>query len=345
MKINKIISQILIPIIILLIYFYLRFIKERLPKDIPFALTVIGFFLLLNACCIYVFIIYNLLKKKHKTNIIISEIVQRIYQPFENLDSKIKESIDISYFYKYYFIPLMFKLENLLDQNYVFTILFQLLPRVIMVITLAIDTYYFHKLHYIYNVVLISLLLLVGRYLLYSLQKLKEALKQELFFFIDKITLVYIKGVLPDDDEDDDEDDDDDYPPTMTVDLEIFLNLQVYACKEGINLDYQCIYRSEYIIETKKNVGVDYIDYMEAEVAPKIDLLLAYAFVLESCDATYIINKNIKTIKILIFINYLLCWLNILIWSMVSLDINELLLCINSTWKNVLEPFSDNIIN
>jgi hypothetical protein len=45
--------SVIVTLILCVGYIYLRFLRERLPKDIPFELTVLGFFILINIHNIY----------------------------------------------------------------------------------------------------------------------------------------------------------------------------------------------------------------------------------------------------------------------------------------------------
>jgi len=86
-----------------------------------------------------------------------------------------------------------------------------------------------------------------------------------------------------------------------------------------------------------------HFDYIENKIQPLLEL----SIFLEICSRLAIISnatKNIKKINNLIFFNYLLCWLNILILSLQTLNIDLVLLCINSTWINSAEAFSNIIL-
>ena len=69
------------------IYIYYRFIRERLPKDIPFNLSVLGFFLLIQVCCIYTYIIWKYLKPKKEPNEFFIQISNFIFEPLDKFDS------------------------------------------------------------------------------------------------------------------------------------------------------------------------------------------------------------------------------------------------------------------
>jgi hypothetical protein len=77
-KIHNIILSIL-GLIILVVFIWYRFIRERLPKDIPFNLSIEGLIILLEICIIYSYIIYTLTTEKKSTNAFITAIVSNIF--------------------------------------------------------------------------------------------------------------------------------------------------------------------------------------------------------------------------------------------------------------------------
>lgn len=76
--------------IIFSLLIYLRFIRDRLPKDIPIFLTEHRFWILIYICCIYLFIIISLLRKEKKSNEIVIFIIEILYMPLTRLDHFIK---------------------------------------------------------------------------------------------------------------------------------------------------------------------------------------------------------------------------------------------------------------
>lgn len=68
-----------------------RFIRERLPKDIPFLLTEECFYILIYICCIYLVVIYSLIGPKEQ-NKIIKKLIDRIYLPLITFNKFIKNN-------------------------------------------------------------------------------------------------------------------------------------------------------------------------------------------------------------------------------------------------------------
>jgi hypothetical protein len=63
-------------------YIWLRFIRERLPKDIPFTfLSGFGLIILIYNCSIYLYIVYSFLKKGSTSNEVTVKFIEIFYIP------------------------------------------------------------------------------------------------------------------------------------------------------------------------------------------------------------------------------------------------------------------------
>jgi hypothetical protein len=158
------------------IFMWFRFIKERLPRDIPFDLSLLGFLLIIEICCIYIFLIYSLIKKDKPKNPWTTKLIAMIYKPLIELDTSIKHLPIIEQYHKRFIIFLVYKLNYLIKETSLFYMIFAIFPRFILISVLLYDIFYFHKLHYIYNALLIGTLLLLNRYIIYSLRYAKNSL-------------------------------------------------------------------------------------------------------------------------------------------------------------------------
>ena len=94
-------------------YMWMRFIRKRLPKDIPFNFSILGFFILIYICIIFAFIIFSLIKSldnKDSSNSIfkkiIKELVDAIFLPLYTLDQFIKNLPIIQIYHKKFMIYL-----------------------------------------------------------------------------------------------------------------------------------------------------------------------------------------------------------------------------------------------
>jgi hypothetical protein len=165
---------ILIGIVLLSYYIWFRFIRERLPRVIPFELTIYGFLILVWICSIYVYIIISTLFDYTPQSSVLSKGISYIFKPLIALDEAIKTNTII----KPYYERLLLYITTIKDTNYRLYrrlyYLFDITPRVIIVSALLIDTFYFHCLFLLYKVIIVSSLLLIARYIKYSLTYAKE---------------------------------------------------------------------------------------------------------------------------------------------------------------------------
>jgi hypothetical protein len=152
-----------------------RFIRPRVPKDIPLELTEKGFYILLYICIIYLYTVYKLIRPG-QPNDIITSIVELLFAPLKALDEYIKN-------FKYV-KPIYLKFSNkvitvikLLDselEHIVFIkkiyMRFYIIPRAILISILCMDIFYFNKLVWIYKVILLGVMPLSLKYLKYSVK-------------------------------------------------------------------------------------------------------------------------------------------------------------------------------
>jgi len=145
-----------------------RFIRERIIRDIPDTfLTEYRFWILLYICFIYLYVIKNLIKPK-ATNPFINDIINILYKPLITLDHFIKYNKKIKPYYYKFMIKMVKYLDlNELDNKKLTMIIFfmQVFPRIVLVIFLLLDTFYFRKIEIFYKVVLIGLLPFIYRYI------------------------------------------------------------------------------------------------------------------------------------------------------------------------------------
>jgi hypothetical protein len=161
-------------------YLWSRFIRERLPKAIPFDLSEIGLYILIYICLIYLYIVITLIKPREPHPIIIKAI-EILFKPLTSLDAAIKSISKVDQLHRKlldYLIPILDDLS--LNKMRVIYVCMYIIPRVILVVALIIDTFCFNKLNYIYNIILFGAIPLIHRYLKYSLKYAKELLLKEL---------------------------------------------------------------------------------------------------------------------------------------------------------------------
>lgn len=168
-----------------------RYIRQRIIRDIPDdLLTEYRFWILLYICLIYIYSVKNLWKSN--TSPIIKEIAtyfrDMIYKPLKTLDQFVKYNKIIEpYYYAFSLqsIGKILKLTSTSQKIIIFSL--QIFPRIILVIFLLADTFYFNKLEIFYKVVLIGLLPFIFRYIKYSFKEISNHFIQKLenkYYFV-----------------------------------------------------------------------------------------------------------------------------------------------------------------
>ena len=171
-----------------------RFIRTRTIREIPdYLLTEYRFWILLYICCVYLYVIKNLLKPS-ESNPIFTLLMDQIYKPFTVLDRFIKYNKYTKVYY-HEIILLFIKLIKKIEAYHIlgFILFMRIIPRIILVTFLLLDTFYFHKLEIFYKVVLIGILPFIFRYLKYSIKDMYEYYVEEIEHHYSEVT-VYEKG-------------------------------------------------------------------------------------------------------------------------------------------------------
>ena len=173
---------------------WVRFIRERTIRNIPDEFfTKYRFWILIYICVIYIYVIKNYIKE-NKSNFILSNIINLIWKPLTLLDHTIKYN---KYTIKYYHIIIRYIITYIDDQTNNWRIgciiIFHVIPRIILVVFLLADTFYFHKLEIFYKIILIGLLPLTFRYIEYSLKDIYHHWIEELSKEYNKV-IIFEKG-------------------------------------------------------------------------------------------------------------------------------------------------------
>jgi|ERR1700729_1218502 len=348
---------ILLGIAIFLTFIWLRFIRKRLPKDIPFQFTIIGFSLIVFLCLMYSFLTYSLLRK-NKTNSfsnIIKEISTLIFMPLELLDDFLKNKLDANNILKI-IIPI---LDYTIIKTNIYYYSLIILPRLVLLSVLMVDTFIFNKLFFIYKALFLGIFLLSNVYIIYSLRKTKTNLiiLFETYLSQGHINIPYVYELYEllrvDAEKNDDEYDDEDWDhtqPTINIKPDMFVEYQL-TISEKLSYNLASSNKCRNIIAEKENITLEelnkkyfkYIDKVLNFLIENLERILQIAYILQKYEVTHNMQK-IKNIKLLIYTNYLLCWLYILIVSIHTLNIYDIIIMLIRTFLSIPEPFSDIIL-
>ena len=352
-KLNNIILSI-VGLILFVSFIWFRFIRERMPKDIPFNLSLEGLIILIEICILYLYIVYTLSSEKKFSNAFLSNLINNIFKPLKALDQTIKNHPLINPYYKRLIIYLVFKIDPILNKSQVYYYTFAIFPRLVLVTALFIDTFYFHYLSLIYKVLLIGILLLVNRYIIYSLKYAKEHFIIQLEPLITphrpRIAYdhqIYIDVYADGDKERADDEYDDDIGMCLELSVFVFYASRFYYLYDE-KLEYSVFYNPQYkeIYCKKHNVPIpnkfcsSLNDKLKENVRQKIDNIVQIATLIRYYDLYHEYTPEITRMKILIFSTYLLCWSYILIISLHTLSTDTFSFLFEIV--DNIEPFSGN---
>lgn len=363
--------------IIFSLYFWNRFLRFRTSKVLPLDLTVIRFLTILMLCIIFGYILILTIYPR-KSNDILEKITEFIFIPIGEFDKYLKSFLIIREYYVKSLNYILPWLEYLMIRTNILYTLLWIIPRLTLLIALWVDVFIFYQLHLKYYVILIGVFLFFNRYLKYSLKIEKYNLISINKDYIYNIETPYVPGIHPAELEPDynpDDPDEQDIIEYMYLPFETFIKYQTESIVyQNVTREFGSIFTSnklfnklwiEYIGTENpspnfnqeipigyKNLFGDKIPdnynqaaklirekckefaYTSLEQTLKISLLLEYY------NKNINQHKQIKYIKILVYLNYCLCWLFVLIVSLPNLHILELLWEMNKTWLLLEDPFS-----
>jgi len=325
-------------ILSLIFFIYLlwyRFIRVRLPRDIPFDLTIFGLIILIIICISFLFSIYHSIIKQTKTNIIIITIQKYIFIPIQFLITFLIERKNIEpYITKYVLIVSEFIIKIQVVYMYILT---ELIPRVIIVNSLLIDIFYFHCIKFFYITLLLGLIIFFNKILLnifrHILNKNIDGVDKKAEIYCHNIINYEQLGVM-----------------TM-LHAKDFVNEQTRRILNNLEIiDYFPSYRIEFA-RNLRNEGKMLVNQVidTDKFNLKIRRILNMAIHLNKILFLYEQEKNkYKYIEILILLTYLICWIYILIVSIHTLPIEDIEGMITSIMSyiqsisisNIEEPFS-----
>ena len=174
---------------------YNQFIRERIPKNIPFiTLSEFYFYILLYIVCIYLYAIKYILFPKDPNDDIV-KIIAFFIKPILLFDQLIKYN---RYIYPYY-IKLFFAVSRTLynfgkKESVLFVYIFQLFPRIILLSLLIVDIFILKKIENLYYFIILGFIPLCSRYITYSIELMYEGFLQYLEDQYDKVW-VTIKNI------------------------------------------------------------------------------------------------------------------------------------------------------
>jgi hypothetical protein len=350
----------LIGLFIILFYIWFRFIRERLPKEIPFTLNIFSFFCLCFCCLVYMYILYRIFKPA--TSILLPLFKNKlvfISMPLYYFDKLINNNkyvtkIIFTWFYKIILYSKAY--DTNINKNIYMT--FMVIPKIVLLGVFILDVFYFKNLQIFYNIIFIGFIPLFYTYSIYSINKYKEIISN----YLDKNYRVKMLSTKKDEN---------DYrkqhgnrcffgfinglkyiePELDMLESKYFIEIQAANLMFDYQLyKYTCIetWHARKIYIKKHKVPEPLIWFYQPEsdeiskaLAKEFHELMPKAYYFQAFIETHydIVKVNFIKYNKYFLIGYLVCWLYILFISIHTLDFSELLNVL--TWlKHDVEPFS-----
>lgn len=330
---------------ILLFYLYITYLRERLPRDIPFLLTELTFYSILFTCIIYLYVIKISLVPKNP-NEIFKIFIYKFKLVFYFLISLKKKINLIFYLYENLWLNILPLIST--SKSYDPAIIFFVIPlisRIFLLFVFFFDVFFFHKIESFYFFIFLSLIPLIYLIIIYYLSCIVEdaikSLEAEyaLVWVLEKnfgnSNWKHNKKAIHHD---------------TCITIREYIKIKKDIMVSGSTIDYKCDPLSTeqrlttYLTINKKkmtdlteqelNFLRNYFDYL----IPNILDVTYFLFNIQNISSNY----YIKYIKILIIIMYFICWFYILVVSFHTLkDFSFTLqvLTVINKYANIPNPF------
>lgn len=293
---------IILAFIAILLFLWLRFIRSRLPKEIPIFLNDFNFFFLFCLIIIYLYIIIRLIKPKNPT-IFILKIMEIASSPFIKLDNKFKKN-KIFIFY----VAKKIKIMELMIRTITFSFLekfylyIYVIPRIIIITVLIFEVFIISKIDFFYTIIVFSVFPLMNLYIKYSIKKFSE----ELLVILEKKCGNNLEKCV--------------FEENIKIEkekiLQRFNHTKIHLIKliniKLININFYNI------IKNKRCFNLLYHKYIFLIIVLDIYDLVNYTFIFKKYEFLMY-----KTFKIIIFCLYCGVWIYIFLISLSSIDINS----------------------
>jgi hypothetical protein len=168
-------------------YILARFILPRLPKDIPFDLSLTRLIILLSICTVFTWVLIKIFYPKEPSEAIrlLIRKIQTIFKPVYILDISLRNN---EIFKQFIIItsPILSYLCLTRLSSLMLHMLTSILPRFILLCLLFVDVFYYGCIQSFYSYAFLGLIPLIIRYYIYNIRILQE----EYTVYLDKLYFV-----------------------------------------------------------------------------------------------------------------------------------------------------------
>ena len=213
----------ILGLIMISYYIWFRFIRARMPRNLPFDLTPMLLIIVVIICLIYIYSIYKAIKlykilwykniSSDSFNYIeiLLPYITALIKPLLTFDNVVKQHILVKKNYKKALITISLWWESYITyvhnklpdsiihykydiSNNILYFCWNIIPKIISLFILCVDIIYFNKLYYTYIFIYVSIIPLLCSYFYYSLKKTLE----EYLIFLE--TWYQVKLIIPEND-------------------------------------------------------------------------------------------------------------------------------------------------
>jgi hypothetical protein len=304
-------------IIFFTFFIWFKFIRERLPKNIPFTLSLLKTCLLIFTCIILFLALLQSLRSKNNN---FFDFTSLIFTPMKEIDSFIKEHKYINDYYEIFLV----KIITSLVEKIKYFVYLEITLRIIIGIIFFFDVFYFRQIFFTYKAVYLFIIIYSIKYLLYSLQDLKN--KQQNIVNEQLHIHLQIIGV----------------PIMPKIPIEVFIEKQTLnIIQKEEKLIYELLPKLDYLEKKRIELNLKPNQQISGKKM-RISGRHAINFILKLNEGIILFQQtknNTKYISNILLCIYLICWLYILYMSIHTLNISNYELYFLKNFQDKNNPF------
>jgi hypothetical protein len=292
-------------------FIWFKFIREKLPRNIPFNLSLLSGILLTIICLTFLTKIYGLLFPGKDIKL---SVFQYFSVKIENMFTLlVYELANVPYLYRFFDKNILYFIKRLLEHYYLLT-LFDFIFR-----TLLVNVFIYDVISY--KIIWLLLFIYIIKFLKFSL----NILKNDRILHVSEQTDVHFE------------------PFTAYIPLNDFIHIQTtHFIKNNSFLEYDTHMQFEQCVKMHEKHNLKPRECINMKILRKSHRGII-TFILQINRMLYLNQELYSRCKIINIINYslyLICWSYILIISLPTLTISPMELAYIKGFHDFMEPFS-----
>lgn len=339
---------------------WVRFLRTRIPRDIPFDLTLYGLFLLLSICFTILFVIKTRIRPSQ--SLVLAEILAPLNMSLSNFSSLVRSNSyhELFIFYSVKILHPFMQTDFYSRIKYESHFILGIAPRILLLFIFYVDVLYFKRIELSYSFILLGL---ISPLAFYWYSSLTLFIPRYVFWLDQFYRVKFISNdphpeantapLITRDEDDDDEEDGEDHSGCGESDnryvgirTQKFLD-NLFMYHKDKDIIYKPIPRWEKLVlqmypdakpqdefTEEQNHHLNKIFHKNMPVLVDAYFLLEkYKFHIEFCE------KEIKYTNVMICLAYFLLWLYILIVSLPNFHITNMEWVFLERFQDTSNPF------